>query len=239
MEKVDAEKFKNHQLPLARIKKIMKSDEDVRMISAEAPVIFAKACELFIIELTYRAWIHTEEAKRRTLQKSDISACIATTDIFDFLIDLIPKDEYNKFVLKKQTPGIGGVNFSFPMPSQLNTQMLQGGNNIMGMPQFNPSMLMNMNKPPQGGQPMPGAPSIQGMQGMQGMSAMPGMQGMPNMPGMQGMQGMQGMPGMQGMQGVPGMQAMQGMPGQGQGQPQRQNTGANGSFVAQYPHNNA
>eukprot|EP01017_Pseudomicrothorax_dubius_P013195 TRINITY_DN1571_c0_g2_i3.p1 TRINITY_DN1571_c0_g2~~TRINITY_DN1571_c0_g2_i3.p1 ORF type:complete len:126 (+),score=20.62 TRINITY_DN1571_c0_g2_i3:764-1141(+) len=125
------------------------------------------------------------------------------------------------------------------MPSQLNTQMLQGGNNIMGMPQFNPSMLMNMNKPPQGGQPMPGAPSIQGMQGMQGMSAMPGMQGMPNMPGMQGMQGMQGMPGMQGMQGVPGMQAMQGMPGQGQGQPQRQNTGANGSFVAQYPHNNA
>ena len=34
--------FKNHQLPLARIKKIMKSDEDVRMISSEAPVLFAK-----------------------------------------------------------------------------------------------------------------------------------------------------------------------------------------------------
>ena len=30
--------FKNHNdLPLARIKRIMKSDEDVRMISAEAP----------------------------------------------------------------------------------------------------------------------------------------------------------------------------------------------------------
>ena len=36
--------FKNHQLPLARIKKIMKADEDVRMISAEAPILFAKAC---------------------------------------------------------------------------------------------------------------------------------------------------------------------------------------------------
>ncbi|KAL0441930.1 UNVERIFIED_CONTAM: Nuclear transcription factor Y subunit C-4 [Sesamum radiatum] len=31
--------FKNHQLPLARIKKIMKADEDVRMISAEAPIL--------------------------------------------------------------------------------------------------------------------------------------------------------------------------------------------------------
>lgn len=28
--------FKNHSLPLARIKKIMKADEDVRMISSEA-----------------------------------------------------------------------------------------------------------------------------------------------------------------------------------------------------------
>jgi len=45
----------------------MKSDEDVRMISAEAPVLFSKACEIFIIELTYRAWLNTEEGKRRTL----------------------------------------------------------------------------------------------------------------------------------------------------------------------------
>jgi hypothetical protein len=34
--------FKVHQLPLARIKKIMKSDDEVRMISQEAPVVFAK-----------------------------------------------------------------------------------------------------------------------------------------------------------------------------------------------------
>ena len=30
------------------------------MISAEAPVLFAKAAEMFIHELTMRAWIHTE-----------------------------------------------------------------------------------------------------------------------------------------------------------------------------------
>ncbi|CAI5741159.1 unnamed protein product [Hyaloperonospora brassicae] len=85
--------FKTHQLPLARIKKIMKTDEDVRMISAEAPVLFAKACEMFILELSLRAWIHTEENKRRTLQRNDIATAITKTDVFDFLIDIVPRDD--------------------------------------------------------------------------------------------------------------------------------------------------
>jgi histone H3/H4 len=81
--------FKNHNdLPLARIKRIMKSDEDVRMISAEAPVLFAKACEMFILELTLRAWGNSEKCKRKTLQKEDIESAIRNTDIFDFLVDL-------------------------------------------------------------------------------------------------------------------------------------------------------
>ena len=63
-----ANDFNNHMLPLARIKKIMKSDEEVRMIASESPVVFAKACEMFILELTLRSWSHAEENKRRTLQ---------------------------------------------------------------------------------------------------------------------------------------------------------------------------
>lgn len=82
--------FKNHNdLPLARIKRIMKSDEDVRMISAEAPVLFAKACEMFILELTLRSWNYSESSKRRTLQKEDLQAAIKKTDVFDFLVDVI------------------------------------------------------------------------------------------------------------------------------------------------------
>ena len=96
--------FKNHQLPLARIKKIMKADEDVRMISAEAPILFAKACELFILELTIRSWLHAEENKRRTLQKNDIAAAITRTDIFDFLVDIVPRDE-----IKEEAAGLGGI----------------------------------------------------------------------------------------------------------------------------------
>jgi nuclear transcription factor Y gamma len=63
------------------------------MISAEAPVMFAKACEMFILELTLRSWIHTEENKRRTLQRNDIAMAITKTDIFDFLIDIVPRDD--------------------------------------------------------------------------------------------------------------------------------------------------
>ena len=85
--------YKEHSLPLARIKKIMKADEDVKMISAEAPCLFTRACEMFILDITHRAWFFSEENKRRTLQKSDISQTIAKTDIFDFLIDLIPKED--------------------------------------------------------------------------------------------------------------------------------------------------
>eukprot|EP00608_Synchroma_pusillum_P005074 CAMPEP_0198443252 /NCGR_PEP_ID=MMETSP1452-20131203/69998_1 /TAXON_ID=1181717 /ORGANISM="Synchroma pusillum, Strain CCMP3072" /LENGTH=153 /DNA_ID=CAMNT_0044163883 /DNA_START=47 /DNA_END=508 /DNA_ORIENTATION=+ len=80
--------YKAHNdLPLARIKRIMKSDEDVRMISAEAPVLFAKACEMFILELTLRSWNYSQRSKRRTLQKEDVSAAIRATKIFDFLVD--------------------------------------------------------------------------------------------------------------------------------------------------------
>uniref|UniRef100_A0A7R9ZTN1 Transcription factor CBF/NF-Y/archaeal histone domain-containing protein n=1 Tax=Craspedostauros australis TaxID=1486917 RepID=A0A7R9ZTN1_9STRA len=82
--------FKTHNdLPLARIKRIMKSDEDVRMISAEAPVLFAKACELFILDLSIRAWNYSQLHKRRTLQKEDIREAIEKTDVFDFLVDVI------------------------------------------------------------------------------------------------------------------------------------------------------
>jgi len=42
------------------------------MISSETPVLFAKACEIFIVELTYRAWAFTLDSKRRTLQVKKI-----------------------------------------------------------------------------------------------------------------------------------------------------------------------
>ncbi|ORY37775.1 histone-fold-containing protein [Rhizoclosmatium globosum] len=63
------------------------------MISAEVPILFAKACEFFILELTLRSWVHTEENKRRTLQKSDVAAALSRLDMYDFLIDIVPRED--------------------------------------------------------------------------------------------------------------------------------------------------
>ncbi|XP_054808649.1 nuclear transcription factor Y subunit C-2-like [Prosopis cineraria] len=81
-----------HALPLARIKKIMKkSGDEVKMVSGEAPIAFAKACELFIEELTRRSWIVTTHSKRRTLLKDDVASAVIATDLFDFLISLFTR----------------------------------------------------------------------------------------------------------------------------------------------------
>jgi len=109
--------FKNHMLPLARIKKIMKSDEDVRMISAEAPALFSKACEMFILELTIRAWAQTEESKRRTLQRCDIASAIQKTDIFDFLIDIVPREDMK---MPQEHPGLSITSSTDSNPALLS-----------------------------------------------------------------------------------------------------------------------
>ncbi|EIM22057.1 histone-fold-containing protein [Wallemia mellicola CBS 633.66] len=88
--------FKKHELPLARIKKVMKSDPGVKMISAEAPILFSRACEIFISELTCRSWLVAESNKRRTLQKSDVSGAVELSDQFDFLIDIVPRSDESK-----------------------------------------------------------------------------------------------------------------------------------------------
>jgi hypothetical protein len=78
-----------HSLPLARIKKIMKSDQDVRMISAEVPILFAKACEVLICDLTIRGFSHSDLRQSRTLQRCDVVNAIHSCDYFDFLEPLM------------------------------------------------------------------------------------------------------------------------------------------------------
>lgn len=116
--------FKLHAFPLARVKRVMKLDDDLKlMISSEGPMLFAKACEIFIAELTTRAWMHAEENKRRTLQRSDISSAISKSDQYDFLIDIVPRDDIKGFQVMKeegyygQQQQQGGSQFPF-LPNQ-------------------------------------------------------------------------------------------------------------------------
>ncbi|RLN04640.1 hypothetical protein C2845_PM13G06100 [Panicum miliaceum] len=115
VEAEQATDLKVHNLPLARIKKIMKADEDVKMIAAEVPVVFAKACEMFILELTLRAWLHAEGTKRRTLQRSDVAAAIIANEFFDFLMDVSPTEEQSGDGVAPPQPQTTTMPATFPM----------------------------------------------------------------------------------------------------------------------------
>ncbi|CAK8691347.1 unnamed protein product [Clavelina lepadiformis] len=120
VQRTDANDFKVQELPLARIKKIMKMDDDVKMISAEAPLLFAKAAQMFITELSLRAWIHTEENKRRTLQRNDIATAISKFDQFDFLIDIVPREDLKPARRPTDEPRAQGeaVQYFYTLPQQ-------------------------------------------------------------------------------------------------------------------------
>ena len=150
--------YKLHHLPLARIKKVMKADPDVKMISAEAPILFAKGCDIFITELTMRAWIHAEENKRRTLQRSDIASALAKSDMFDFLIDIVPREEAASHSKRSGNQSTGGTTTNVPPPGGMNNQM-PPQNNIpqpppQGQQQQHPQHQMGHSEYPMGNSQM-------------------------------------------------------------------------------------
>ncbi|KER28894.1 hypothetical protein X801_07590 [Opisthorchis viverrini] len=126
----DHSAFKTQDLPLARIKKIMKLDDDIKtmMISAEAPILFAKAAELFIRELTLRAWIHTERNRRRTLQRNDIAMAVSDgdTDQFDFLIDIVPREEVRGHRRPHSSSTITNQNINVPSSVTVKSENTTG-----------------------------------------------------------------------------------------------------------------
>ncbi|CAF1131399.1 unnamed protein product [Rotaria sordida] len=123
IESINIMDFRASELPLARIKKIMKLDDDVKMISAEVPILFAKAAEIFVHELTLRAWLHTEESKRRTLQRNDVAMAITKYEQFDFLIDIVPREESKPH--KKHDNNMGEVQYIVTLPQANQPSAIQ------------------------------------------------------------------------------------------------------------------
>ncbi|KAL2341251.1 hypothetical protein Fmac_009191 [Flemingia macrophylla] len=84
--------FKSRSLPLDDIKSIMEVDEDVDMISAETPALFVKACELFIYDLTMKAWANASKSKRESILKCEIASATTEAERFDFRSDFVPAE---------------------------------------------------------------------------------------------------------------------------------------------------
>lgn len=69
-------------------------------VPSRLPVVLAQDADsnlllwvVFIAEITARAFIIADSNKRRTLSRSDIAKALSKSDQFDFLIDIVPRDE--------------------------------------------------------------------------------------------------------------------------------------------------
>eukprot|EP00924_Labyrinthula_sp_SR-Ha-C_P000207 maker-scaffold_25-snap-gene-0.39-mRNA-1 protein AED:0.00 eAED:0.00 QI:103/1/1/1/1/1/2/45/305 len=78
-------------MPLARIKKIVKLDPKINMLGTDVPVVLAKAIELFIGELSMRAWLDAAQQRKKTIKFQNIASAIPLCKEFDFLIDIVPR----------------------------------------------------------------------------------------------------------------------------------------------------
>jgi len=63
---------------------------------------------VFISEITARAFIIADSNKRRTLSRSDIAKALSKSDQFDFLIDIVPREEMPLPGFLSNTNGSGG-----------------------------------------------------------------------------------------------------------------------------------
>ena len=79
------------------------------MLAGEAAIVMSRACELLIRELTGRAWIHTERNRRRTLQRPDLHAAVGESEVYDFLIDIVPRVTAPRPASAAVDDGSGGI----------------------------------------------------------------------------------------------------------------------------------
>lgn len=76
------------KFPIARIKRIMQSDDDIGKVSTSAPVVLSKAIELFMRELLGEA---IKVAKGTRLVMDDIREVVTKDSRFDFLKIIVEK----------------------------------------------------------------------------------------------------------------------------------------------------
>lgn len=82
-------KKRKTRFPMARIKRIMQSDEDIGKVSTSAPVVLSKAIELFMKELVTSC---TKEGKGK-IGVNELLTLIKEKDKYKFLIGKIEKTE--------------------------------------------------------------------------------------------------------------------------------------------------
>ncbi|XP_075256256.1 uncharacterized protein LOC142348692 [Convolutriloba macropyga] len=81
----EPEQQKFSVFPLAKVKKIMKTDPDTHLISKEAILLTAKATELFLREFASFSYEALKETKRKTISKKEFDAVLELVEPYCFL----------------------------------------------------------------------------------------------------------------------------------------------------------
>ena len=82
--KAEAEE-KLFQFPLGTVKRIIKMDPDVNIISKDSIFLITKALEMFVQSLSIEAYSYTAGAKKKTMSKQDVEKAIDAVDALAFL----------------------------------------------------------------------------------------------------------------------------------------------------------
>jgi len=88
---------KDTNLPLAKVRTIMKSSPDVENVSQESLFLITKATELFIIYLTKLS--QRNDNNMNEVNYGDLSAVVQRKESMEFLHDIVPKKvKYSEYL---------------------------------------------------------------------------------------------------------------------------------------------
>ncbi|ORX41689.1 histone-fold-containing protein [Piromyces finnis] len=77
------------KFPIARIKKIMRLDEEVGKVAQVTPILISKSLELFMQSLIDETCKETRNRGAKKMSVSHLKRCIMNTEKFDFLKDVV------------------------------------------------------------------------------------------------------------------------------------------------------
>ncbi|KAG5366767.1 DNA polymerase epsilon subunit C [Yarrowia sp. B02] len=79
------------RFPVARIKKLMQSDDDIGKVAQATPTAVAKALELFMISLIEETCNQARMRNSKRVSPSHLKQAVLETEQFDFLQDIVSK----------------------------------------------------------------------------------------------------------------------------------------------------
>jgi len=84
-DKTEPAEEKLFQFPLGTVKRIIKMDPDINMLSKDSIFLISKSIEMFIQSLSIEAYSYTAGAKKKTMSKQDVEKAIDAVDALAFL----------------------------------------------------------------------------------------------------------------------------------------------------------